>query len=150
MIINEVDKTMIESFILGGKAEFTILQDTNNVQARYRVVKSKDSKLWFIYSTGENQTSLSYQGFITKGDLSYSSMRYGKNSPRNLNEKSNKALLWVLRHAVKNTLPDSMHVIHHGKCSVCGRPLKDTISLMYGVGPVCREKLQKIKDIQVN
>lgn len=147
MIVYEVDKTMIESFILGGKAEFTILQDTNNVQARYRVVKSKDSKLWFIYSTEENQTSLSYQGFITKDDLSsssvYSSMRYGKNSPRNPNERSNRALLWVLQHAVKDALPDGVHVIHHGKCSVCGRPLKDTTSLMYGVGPVCRERLQK-------
>lgn len=143
MIINEVDKTMVESFILGGKAEFTILQDMGNVQARYRVVKSKDSKLWFIYSTEENQTSLSYQGFITKYDLSYSSMRYGKNSPRNPNKRSNRALLWVLQHAVKDALPDGVHVIHHGKCSVCGRPLKDTTSLMYGVGPVCRERLQK-------
>ena len=142
MIANEVDKTMIGAFILGGKAEFTILQDTNSVQARYKVIKSKDSRLWFIYSTGENQTTLSYQGFISKDDLAYSKMRYGKNSPRNLNEKSNKALLWVLRHASSSTIPNTVHVIHHGKCSVCGRPLKDTISLMYGVGPVCREKLQ--------
>ena len=126
--MNEV-KYGIREFILGGKSEFTIFQEPN-IQEKYKVLKNDSGTVWFIYVGSD------YQGYITKKDL-YTT-KVGNKKIENRNDKAVKALLWVLSHA--NNLPNAVHVYHHGKCSICGRKLKDAESLLYGIGPTCRSK----------
>lgn len=125
-MLNEVTSN-IKEFILGGKADFTIFQEPN-IEFKYYVRRNDNGSVWFIYVGKE------YQGYIHKSDLY--TVKFGNKRPEQVNEKALKGLIWVLKHA--DNLPSAVHVYHHGKCSVCGRKLKDAESLMYGIGPTCR------------
>lgn len=135
---NEVVKGILD-FILGGDSNFTIYQEKPEFQARYRIVRSKDTKVYFIY-TGENKKSMKYQGYVTRDDLC--NLKQGKNGldKAHQDKRNLKALWWVMWHA--ENLPNVVHVLHNGRCSVCGKPLTDAISLSYGVGPTCRKRLE--------
>lgn len=132
--------TGVNNFILGGKAEFTILQEAvkgkKEVSVRYKVSKSKDGNVYFVSTQPIGSVDLSYHGYLYKG-------RYykGKNfdfNPGNYNTPAIHALLWVLDRG--DNLPSVVHVLHHGKCARCGRKLKDTESLRCGMGSECRKK----------
>lgn len=137
---NEIREGIL-AFILGGNASFTIVQDKGNIQAKYNVRKSKDSNLYFI-STSTDNGKMEYQGYITRNDLYHIKAGNKGKANEERNSKNIKALLWVMWHA--NDLPKSVHVLHHGRCSVCGRKLTDAISLSYGIGPTCRERLGEL------
>lgn len=134
---NEVKYNLLD-FILGGKADFTIFQEPN-IQVKYRVVENDTKTLWFVYTETDESKKVSYQGFFTKSTPYV--FREGKKSNIKLNSKAIKGLMWVLNHA--NSLPSTVHVLHHGKCSICGRQLKDADSLASGLGPVCRKKARR-------
>lgn len=142
----------IKEFILGGKADFTILQEgtdkTKEQQYKYRITIPKDSEqsntqVWYV-STELDETNsgveldgknLKYQGYL-KRDLSFN---IGAKGVADYNQKSINGLVWVLKHS--NNLPSIVHIYHHGKCSVCGRKLTDAKSLRCGVGPTCRKRV---------
>lgn len=142
----------VREFILGGKADFTILQErtdkTPEQQYKYRVTIPKDAEpsttpVWYVSAELDNTNSgvevdgknLKYQGYL-KWDLSFN---VGAKGIENYNQKSINGLIWVLSHS-KN-LPSAVHIYHHGKCSVCGRKLTDAKSLRCGVGPTCRKRV---------
>lgn len=142
----------IKEFILGGKADFTILQEgtdkTKEQQYKYRITIPKDSEpsttqVWYVSAELDTTNSgvekdgknLKYQGYL-KRDLSFN---IGTKGIEDYNQKSINGLIWVLKHS--NNLPSVVHIYHHGKCSVCGRKLTDAKSLRCGVGPTCRKKV---------
>lgn len=142
----------VREFILGGKADFTILQErtdkTPEQQYKYRVTIPKDAEpsttsVWYVSAELDNTNSgveidgknLKYQGYL-KRDLSFNVDAKGI---EDYNQKSINGLIWVLSHS-KN-LPSAVHIYHHGKCSVCGRKLTDAKSLRCGVGPTCRKRV---------
>lgn len=142
----------IKEFILGGKADFTILQDatrsTKEQQYKYKVTIPKDStpddtSVWYVSAELDKSNSgvevdgknLKYQGYL-KRDLSFN---VGAKGIEDYNQKSINGLIWVLKHS--DNMPSAVHVYHHGKCSVCGRKLTDAISLRCGVGPTCRKRV---------
>lgn len=142
----------IKEFILGGKADFTILQEsterTPEQQYKYRVTIPKDTEpsttpVWYVSAELDSSNSgveidgknLKYQGYL-KRDLSFN---IGAKGIEDYNQKSINGLIWVLRHA--SNLPSAVHIYHHGKCSVCGRKLTDAKSLKCGVGPTCRKRV---------
>lgn len=142
----------IKEFILGGTANFTILQDatdkTKEQQYKYRITIPKDTtpattNVWYVSAELDESNSgvetdgknLKYQGYL-KRDLSFN---IGAKGVKDYNQKSIHGLLWVLSHS--DNLPSAVHVYHHGKCSVCGRNLTDAKSLRCGVGPTCRKKI---------
>lgn len=129
--------TGIKEYILGGKAEFTIFQEPN-IQVKYKVEKSKESKVFYVTTeVSDSIKAMSYQGyFINKEPYTF---QVGKKGTPLFNERAIKALFWVLYHA--NNMPKKVHVLHNGRCSVCGRKLTDADSLMCGVGPTCRKKV---------
>lgn len=146
----------VKEFILGGKADFTILQDatekTKEQQYKYRVTIPKDAtpdttSVWYVSAELDETNSgvetdgknLKYQGYL-KRDLSFN---VGAKGVEDYNQKSINGLIWVLRHS--NNIPPAVHIYHHGKCSVCGRGLTDAKSLRCGVGPTCRKRVG-IKD----
>lgn len=122
-----------KEFILGGKAEFTIFQEPN-IQVKYRVYANDNKTCWFVYTEPNDSKDTVYQGYL-KRDLSFN---VGARGMQNYNQVAVNALLWVLKH--KGNMPDKVHIYHHGKCSVCGRKLKDAESLKYGIGPTCRSR----------
>lgn len=142
----------VREFILGGKADFTILQERTDKapeqQYKYRVTIPKDAEpsttpVWYVSAELDNTNSgveidgknLKYQGYL-KRDLSFN---VGVKGIEDYNQKSINGLIWVLSHS-KN-LPSAVHIYHHGKCSVCGRKLTDAKSLRCGVGPTCRKRV---------
>lgn len=142
----------VREFILGGKADFTILQEstdkTSEQQYKYRVTIPKDAEpsttpVWYVSAELDSSNSevekdgknLKYQGYL-KRDLSFN---IGAKGVEDYNQKSINGLIWVLKHS--NNLPNVVHIYHHGKCSVCGRKLTDAKSLRCGVGPTCRKKV---------
>ena len=131
----------VNKFIFGGKAEFTILQEVVNgkkeVSVRYKVSQSKDNKnLYFVSTQPLGSTEIVYHGYIYMGN--YYKAKSLKFNPALYNESAIKALLWVLSRG--DNLPKIVHVVHHGKCSRCGRSLKDIESLRCGMGPECRKR----------
>ena len=131
----------ILAFIFGSKAEFTILQEAINgkkeVSVRYRVSQSKNNKdLYFVSTQPLGNTEIVYHGYIYGGN--YYKAKTLKFDPTLYNNSAIKALLWVLSKG--DNLPTVVHVLHHGKCSRCGRKLKDIESLRCGMGPECRKK----------
>ena len=142
----------IKEFILGGYADFTILQEatdkTSEKQYKYRITIPKGStpettKVWYVSAelsdkgcaVEQDGKYLKYQGYL-KRDLSFN---IGAKGVENYNIKAINGLIWILRHS--NNLPKAVHIYHHGKCSVCGRKLTDAKSLRCGVGPTCRKKV---------
>lgn len=92
-----------------------------------------------MYTETKDSKKVSYQGYFTKS-IPYS-FKVGKKPNIELNTKVIKGLMWVLNHA--NSLPSTVHILHHGQCSMCGRQLKDTESLASGLGPICRKKARR-------
>lgn len=142
----------IREFILGGKADFTILQEatdkTSEKQFKYRVTIPKDktpqtTNVWYVSAELEKRPcgveldakNLKYQGYLKK-DLSFG---VGAKGIEDYNQASINGLIWVIKHA--NNLPHIVHIYHHGKCSVCGKGLTDAKSLRCGIGPTCRKKV---------
>lgn len=121
----------IRGFILGGKSEFTISQK-DNIKYKYEVVSNKEGNLWFVYMNKK------YQGYIRNTYSGYSFF-VGNKGNKSYDTNAINGLLWVLNRG--DNIPEEVQVLHHGKCSVCGRPLSDAESLAWGVGPTCRQRI---------
>lgn len=146
-MVNEVSSDIV-SFILGGNAEFSIIQDATgglgSVDIRYRVVVSNSGKnLFFVYTECVGSRTLKYHGYLLYSERGIRFVRgKAKISDSEFNERAVRGLVWVLSTVHSRCkLPDVVHVIHHGRCARCGRKLKDAESLMYGLGPECRKKV---------
>lgn len=136
----------IQEFILGGISEFTILQEAfggkRAVEAKYKVKKSyNNSNMYFVYTQETSRGDMMYHGYIIKNTQGFKYFRAKtlKFASEYYNESAMTALSWVLAHAGR--LPAVVHVLHHGRCSRCGRKLTDSESLRYGLGPECRRKM---------
>lgn len=129
---NEIKKSNIKNFILGGSAEFTIYQEAKDgkeaQQAHYKVTISKERNCYFV------RVNNVYQGCIYK-KKPYSLYTKGA---KGKDTKATRALLWVLNH--QGDYPDEVHVLHMGRCACCGRKLSDPLSIELGIGPTCRAR----------
>lgn len=144
---NSVDRN-ITDFILGGKAEFTIFQEEHGENkggtVKYKVTAADgryaDNKpyVWYVRVYSEKTKKYVYQGYIKRSSLTNWTLSFYKGSEFS-EENAVKALMWVLKRG--DSLPSIVHVIHHGKCSVCGRKLTDIESIRLGMGPTCRQKV---------
>ena len=129
-MLNEVTSD-IRGFILGGRAEFTVVQE--KFKYEYQVKANDNHTCWFV--SVKVGTDWIYQGYLKKD---YTFYRGKKGSESTLTNQI-KGLQWILVHG--DNLPSVVHIIHHGKCSVCGRKLTDVESLSWGIGPSCRKKI---------
>lgn len=126
----------IDKFIFGGNAEFTVLQEDPNsgkpTYAKYRVSQCKNSpNLYFVHTERLGNKELEFHGTLRFDKFGKCSYYKGKRvNDLYYNEKAVKALIWILANCIKGLLP-YVHVLHHGKCSRCGRKLIDAVSLMW-------------------
>ena len=130
---NEVESD-VKSFILGGVAEFTILQEPN-VRFSYRVIKKKYESSWGVYTKSLRGVE-EHQGDIvcTNSGIDFKS----ENEYVSCNPCAIQGLLRVLGY--KN-IPEAVHVLHNGCCSVCGKRLSGSDSISTGIGRSCRRKV---------
>lgn len=136
----------IDKYIFGGNAEFTILQEnprTNEIiSVKYRVQRCKDSpNLYFVSTEKVGSKELMFHGSIRVSQNN--SMTYYKGKKVNnllYSERNIQGLVWLLA-SIKQGLPPYVHVLHNGRCSRCGRKLKDRESVIRGIGPECRKKV---------
>lgn len=143
-MLNEVSSN-IDKFIFGGRCDFCIVQDNNKPDSafkfRYYMKKGKFKDCYLVSGSKNSSASkLEYLGCIkVEGDGRYTCKQAEKISDDG--EYLLKGLLWVLEHIKE--LPDRVHIVHNGKCSVCGRTLTDELSVSRGIGPTCMAKLLK-------
>lgn len=146
-MLNEVSSGIL-NFILGGKSEFSIVQDSTSrlgsIDVRYKVIVSDSNKnLYFVYTECNNSRNKKYHGYLLCTECS---IKFNKGNAKitdlEFNSKAIKGLIWVLNTLkLKGSLPNAVHVVHNGRCARCGRKLKDAESLMCGLGPECRKKV---------
>lgn len=147
---NEVAEGILD-FMLSGRAEFVILQEPDK-KFKYCIKRADGRYLdniyggahaWFVKAEDQNIRKLTYQGYLYRIEGSTELIfKVDSKKGKPVNEGAIKGLLWVINRA--SSLPEVVHVIHYGKCSVCGRPLSDLKSIHCGIGPKCREKLKEI------
>ena len=129
-MLNEVSSGIL-NFILGGKSEFSIVQDSTSrlgsVDIRYRVIVSDNNKnLYFVYTECMDSRTMKYHGYLIYSNSGINFYRgKAKILDEEFNEKAVKGLQWVLSMLFSGReLPSVVHVLHHGKCSRCGRKIK--------------------------
>lgn len=129
------------SFILAGKAFFTVRNPVTGNRFTYRVKAKKDKKgapvCYFVaVLTGpDNNQSYTYLGTIFAKDGVY---KQTANSKVAATAMSAKAFDWIWRRVgFKQELTHGAEIWHDGKCGCCGRRLTVPESIASGIGPVC-------------
>lgn len=137
---NRIDQKDAIAFIKGGKAKFVLHTLKTDKQFRYRVAKieNKEGPVWWIYLVNKGLDV--YLGFITANDKLF--IRPVPDQYSNDDIKNGTALFMYCWDKLRTLeVPERLHILHLGFCGICGRKLKDAISLSIGVGPECRKKI---------
>lgn len=143
---NEIRES-IDKFVFGGNADFCIIQEgktdisgrklENDIKYRYLVKKGKYNGVFLVSGGKTGEGKLEYLG-----TLKFSNGRCDFRHASGISAMGYvvaNGLVWVLHRC--NELPSRVHVVHNGKCAVCGRTLLDADSVMRGVGPTCAKKI---------
>ena len=132
---NEVENA--QSFILGGKSEFSIENLNTQKVYRYKVRQCKDNNSLFFVRVLFKDKWL-YAGYVsTEGKGSYNK---GQRGSYDETSEPIKGLIYALRKG-NNPLPRPMVMFHHGRCACCGKKLMDLESTQRGFGPKCWKRL---------
>ena len=146
----------IDLFLLGGNCSTTILSNrtgkrfTYLIQVRLDEDRKRipgDEQVYFI-KVDKGNFDFIYAGML-KVNFSTKEIQYSRGRKGNLdmNDLSIKALTWVIKRSLTGGNTDEISVYHMGKCGVCGRRLKDPISIQTGLGPKCGGRLCRNKDM---
>lgn len=138
------------SFVLGGKALFTLRNDETGKRYTYRVVDvaltesgkdkgSKEGEVFFVsYLYGpDNSHQFKYVGNIILEDSKFV-YRHGKRAKDVEESCPVKGIKWLLGKLQNGGLPAGVSFWHEGKCARCGRTMTDPESIETGFGPTCR------------
>lgn len=125
------------TFIMAGRAKFTIKSLKTEKHYTYRVTRKKGEELWFvsnIYKANDEENK-KYIGVITKKN-EFKSTRASKVKKTSM---SFIAFQWVWRQLMMGNMPENLEIWHAGCCGRCGRELTDPTSIQSGFGPECRK-----------
>ena len=127
----------ILTFILAGKAKFTLRSKQTGKHFTYMMIKSKDGQRFYVkVLTGPDNTSdYSFLGTIFDASGDYVT---GKKSRIASGAPSSKAFKYFWKHVTEGPLPEQLEFWHEGKCGKCGRTLTVPESIAVGIGPICR------------
>lgn len=135
MLKNEL-RNNISNFVLGGKADFFIVQEP---EFKHRfIVKRGKYKGVYLVSGSYNNGKIAYLGTLRQLDNG----GFSFNVAKDIGEVGSyllKGLVWVLER--EHSLPSSVHVLHNGRCGMCGRVLTDSESVARGFGSHCFKML---------
>jgi hypothetical protein len=124
------------NFILAGNSTSTFLNRETDNRFTYKVKKSKDSDLFFVYVLTSPDV-YTYIGYITND------FKLGKKSKISKDAQSVKVFNYIFRKLKSGNLPEKIEIWHNGKCGKCGRKLTVPSSIDTGIGPECFKNLSK-------
>lgn len=135
-------------YVIGGKAVFTLVSRRTRKRYTYRISQGRgkvDHLLFVSVLTGpDNTRDYTFLGTVFPcGSAQADRYRHGSQSSIKATAQSALAFTWFWRHALVNDETFmQVELWHHGRCSMCNRPLTDPESINRGIGPVCAEKQQ--------
>lgn len=123
----------IKTFVLAGKAIFTLVEETENCRYTYKITNSPDGNAWFVSLLvgPDNGSGYQYICYFNK-DLK---VKTSRKSRLKLTDKPMK----LFKHFMDNIdyQPLFLKFYHEGKCARCGRRLTVPESIESGFGPEC-------------
>ena len=135
----------ILTFILGGKAIFTMVNTLTGTRFTYKVKRKKvpndkfhqtNQPYWVKVLTGNNnETDYTFVGTIWKEPTVH--YAHGRNSAITTNAPSVKGLQWLINNLTTYQWNTNIEVWHEGCCARCGRLLTVPESIESGFGPEC-------------
>lgn len=150
-------------FILGGNSNFMLVQDPNTrveyhlKLAKGREVKTIEDGLYYVSCSRVNNVHerLMYIGWIkyVRNQGNWVFTWAGKSDyatgvlTKNYTDSVNGLMFILTRLVVGAPISSKLHILHFGKCCVCGRKLMDTESVIRGVGPTCFKKMNLIANM---
>jgi len=131
----------IKTFVLGGKATFTLLNTDTGNRVTFKVQKPDDDKPHFVRTmTGpDNEGSYTFLGTMFDADTDRARYSKGRNSRIGDNAMSAKVFAWMFKELflIGRELPSQVQFWHEGACCRCGRKLTVPASIESGIGPIC-------------
>lgn len=132
------------TFLLAGNAYATFVSHATGTRFTYRISLPKtrrDPKVapphFVAVLTGpDNSESYTYIGCIPASNL----FHYSRKSSVAGDAPSVKAFEWVWRRLAAGHVPETVDIMHAGRCGRCGRRLTVPESLETGLGPECAQK----------
>lgn len=152
-MLNEIRKDKVLEFLLGGKAKFTVHNEQTKNQRKYlilaeymyngRVIKQRINDHCTVHRYVVYNIDTTKPRYI--GELRWlflEDQRWHYYPDYKYHAKEAQEFSWVYNMVLAGTIPNNIHILHHGSCSVCGRPLTDAESLERGIGPICLTRLE--------
>lgn len=143
VIPSRVEENILE-YMLGGHACFCIKQvnDGKAYSAWYKIKKS-ESHGYTIYTVSFiDGNTPKYCGYFNRNNIGNLVGLSVSNKSSEVEDRFVKPLIKVINRLAKGKpLWDEVSVYSNGKCSLCGRPLRDEESIRRGIGPECYKKL---------
>lgn len=140
----------IKTFILGGRAIFTLKNEVTGNRRTYSVYRIKDPNkdLYFVNVRGDGEsieknkrTKWIYVGMICDSTRPNSKFVLTTKSKVTKDSLAFTGFNWLWQKLVKGLpLHQDMSIYHEGRCGRCGRQLTDPKSILTGFGPECIKK----------
>ncbi len=133
----------ILDYLLAGRAILTIVNRATGGRFTFKINRAEpkrpdDPPTWFVAAlTGkDNEGDYQYLGFIRAGRYLPNLLKVKADAP------TQKAATWLLpRMLAKHPLPETVDVLHSGRCGRYGRTLTTPDSIERGLGPECASKV---------
>lgn len=133
----------LQKFLLGGKAQITIVNQITKNEYTYFIKrkiddKGKETDSYYIYLVGKGRGN--YIGYFLKSKpviVCYISTKI---------EEENRKSFIIIDGFIsilyrQNLMPKGIKVFYDGRCSICNRVLKDPTYIEIGIGPECLKKI---------
>lgn len=138
------DPKQIRSFMLAGKARFSLRSIKTGKHFTYRISKTKHENKWYVLVARGNVNKPNFfLGHIRLG--SADGLPYFYKNQNHLPVEVFTHLLpfeWFIHHLGDTQL----EFYHEGKCGKCGRALTDPESINRGIGPECAKQFAMSED----
>lgn len=132
----------IRTFVLGGKATFTLRSIKTGTRFTYRVRLSDDGEVAFVslLTGSDNEANYSYFANIRPRNLTY---WHGKKAKVQDSAPGPQAFAWFWSQLQRRNAEalGKVEFWHSGACARCGRRLTVPSSIASGFGPECIGKI---------
>lgn len=131
-------------FILGGTAEFILneIETRNHIRFRVKVDSKDKNRYWVRYKPMGDWV---YIGWIDiSGELPvFHPLTLNVATPNEVIERADVFRKFILFIYYLKRIPRNLEVLYTGRCSVCGRTLKDPYYIKIGIGKICLENISE-------
>lgn len=131
--------SQFKEFFLAGNAVFTLKSLATGKHYTFRAAtQDKDllTKMSWV-SLLVRPDEYAYLGTVFTNDDIFQYKQTKKSPP----SSCHRIMYWFIQQINAGEFPDTVEVIHEGRCGRCGRTLTHPDSIESGLGPVCRSKL---------